>query len=69
MIKAESKRIVEVPAVYETVNESYVMEPAYTKIDVLQPKYEHVTERLETNPASTKLLKNRAYSNYLIANT
>jgi hypothetical protein len=57
MIKAESKRFVEVPAVYETVTESYVLEPAYSKIDILQPQYETVVERLETKPAATEWVK------------
>ena len=42
--------------------------PTYTKIDVLQPKYENVTERVETKPASTKWVKKRADANCLSAN-
>ena len=66
--KAESKRFVEVPAVYETVTESYVLEPAYSKIDVFEPQYETVTERLETKPAATQWVKKIADANCLGTN-
>ncbi|MBC7776919.1 MAG: peptidoglycan-binding protein, partial [Phycisphaerae bacterium] len=59
---------IEVPAVYETVNEPYVLEAAYTKIEVQQPRFETVTERIETKSASTKWVKKQADANCLSAN-
>ncbi|MCC6281950.1 MAG: peptidoglycan-binding protein [Saprospiraceae bacterium] len=68
MVKPESKRYVEVPAVYETVEEPYVIEPATTRIEVHQPRYETVTERIEKIAASTKWVKKKADFNCLNAN-
>ncbi|MBK8426084.1 MAG: hypothetical protein IPL27_09040 [Lewinellaceae bacterium] len=48
MVKPESKRYIEVPAVYENVSEPYIIEPATYRIEVLQPRFETVTDRIET---------------------
>jgi hypothetical protein len=48
--------------------EPYIIEPAYTKIEVLQPRFEIVTERIETKPASTKWVKKQADASCLSAN-
>jgi hypothetical protein len=68
MVKPESKRYVEVPAVYETLVEPYAIEPATTRIEVLQPRYETVTERIEKVPPTTKWVKKKADFNCLSAN-
>ena len=68
MVKPESKRYVEVPAVYENVSEPYVIEPATFRIEVLQPRYETVTERVERVAAGAKWVKKKADYNCLGTN-
>ena len=59
MVKAESKRLIEVPATYETVTEQYEAEAAGEKVEVLAPKMESMTEKMQLSPASTKWEKSK----------
>ena len=67
-MKPAGKRMIEVPAVYENATEEYTMEAASTRVEVMQPKYETVTERVEIKPVSTKWVKKKADANCLSAN-
>ncbi len=68
MVKPESKRYVEVPAVYENITEPYAIEPATFRIEVLQPRYETATERIEKVAPATKWVKKTGDLNCLSAN-
>lgn len=68
MVKPESKRYIEVPAVYENASEPYIIEPATYRIEVLQPRFETVTDRIETKAAATKWVKKKADAACLSAN-
>jgi hypothetical protein len=67
MVKPESKRVIPIPAVYETVTESYEVEPATERVEVLQPKFETVTDKVLVTPATTKWVKKAADKNCLSA--
>ncbi len=68
LVKEESKRYVVTPAVYETVSESYVVEPATIRIEYMPPAYETVTDRIETKPAVMKWTRKTTDANCLNAN-
>jgi hypothetical protein len=68
MVKAESRRLIEVPAQYETTTETYEAEPASKTVTTMAPRFETVSETIVVQPASTKWVKKSASQNCLSAN-
>jgi hypothetical protein len=57
LVKPESKRIVQVPATYETVTERVLVKPESKRTVQVPATYETATERVEVKPSSTKWVK------------
>jgi hypothetical protein len=55
LVKPESKRIVTVPATYETVTEQVMVKPESKRIVEVPATYETVTERYEIEPKDEKV--------------
>ena len=67
-VKPAGKKLIEVPATYEDGTEQYVIEPAFTRIETSLPKFETVTDRIETKSTATTWIRKKADANCLSTN-